>query len=128
MGRPRKPTKVLELTGAFKKNPKRRKERENEPEPDGPLGDAPHYFQLDQVARWNEIRSSCPWLTIADRPQVELAAKLWASEQRGENEKDDRRLYVQLFGRLGMDPSGRSKVQAPANPRKPANPFDQVGS
>ena len=44
-GRPRKPTNLLEITGALRKNPKRARERAGEPRPNGSLGDPP--------ARWN---------------------------------------------------------------------------
>jgi hypothetical protein len=38
MGRPRKPTAALELSGAFKRNPQRRRDRADEPEVEGPVG------------------------------------------------------------------------------------------
>jgi len=41
MARPRKPTNLLELTGAYHKNPQRRREREGEPIAPGPLGGPP---------------------------------------------------------------------------------------
>jgi len=64
-GRPRKPTNVLAITGAFQKNPKRARERAGEPRPDGRLGDSP--------ARW------CP------HPSADQAAALFA-EGRNANE------------------------------------------
>ena len=41
MGRPRKPAKVLELSGAFRKNPARKKAREGELRIETPLGPPP---------------------------------------------------------------------------------------
>ena len=41
MGRPRKPAKVLELSGAFRKNPARKKAREGELKIGTPLGPPP---------------------------------------------------------------------------------------
>jgi hypothetical protein len=44
-GRPRKPTKLLEITGALRKNPARGRAREGEPQPAGDLGDPPERWQ-----------------------------------------------------------------------------------
>ena len=41
MGRPRKPAKILELSGAFRKNPARKKAREGELQVRSPLGPPP---------------------------------------------------------------------------------------
>lgn len=45
MARPRKPGNVLELKGAFKRNPARGKARENEPKPNGEIGDPPTHYR-----------------------------------------------------------------------------------
>ena len=71
MARPRKPTKYLKLVGAFKKNPKRLKEREGEPEVTAPLGDPPDRLDEAEKARWHELAADMPWLGGADRVAVE---------------------------------------------------------
>lgn len=45
MARPRKPTNLLAINGAYSKNPARAKEREGEPEPSGGLGEPPVRWQ-----------------------------------------------------------------------------------
>jgi hypothetical protein len=71
MGRPRKPTAVLELTGAFRKNPQRKR---TEPPTAGPLGDPPEHFTAEQAAVWHELASICPpgVLMRSDRVVVEI--------------------------------------------------------
>jgi hypothetical protein len=48
----RKPTALLEASGAFDHNPARRREREGEPVPEGPLGEPPAKW-LEQAAAGN---------------------------------------------------------------------------
>src|SRR4051812_41128553 len=57
MARPRKPTAVLELNGSFKKDPQRKKQREGEPKPTGPLGDAPKWLNKEEKTTWRELQS-----------------------------------------------------------------------
>jgi hypothetical protein len=49
-GRPRKPTNLLEMSGALKKNPKRGKAREGEPRPDASLGAPPERWKPHPLA------------------------------------------------------------------------------
>ena len=80
MGRSRKPTAVLDATGAFAKNPQRKAARENEPEPNGPIGDAPDYFNQTELSIWDEYVDEAPAgvLTKGDRKTLELAVRLTA--------------------------------------------------
>ena len=77
-GRPRKPTAVLEDTGAFKHDPKRGLARANEPKPVGPVGEPPAYFDASHREVWDEYIAEAPRgvLTTADRKQLELAVRL----------------------------------------------------
>jgi hypothetical protein len=107
MARPRTPTATLELAGAFKKNPARKKARANEPVVDTPLGDPPE--SLHQVERivWAEMAEEGHWLTGADRFLFEIAVRLM-SMHRG----------------LGFSPTERSKIKAPGSEAEtPADPF-----
>jgi len=79
MGRPPKPTELLLLTGAGRKNPKRLKERAAEPQPPCPnVGGPPiewmifhpaiGYQRAEKLrALWDERAKVWPWLTISDR-------------------------------------------------------------
>ncbi len=75
MARPRKPTAVLELTGAFKHNPQRK--RPNEPKESRPLGDPPARLPAAARRYWRELADMAGVsLTRRDRWTVELAARL----------------------------------------------------
>jgi hypothetical protein len=54
MGRPRKPTAVLEMSGAFRKNPARKRARAGEPRVSAGLGDPPADWVKDA-----EINGRC---------------------------------------------------------------------
>lgn len=114
---------MLNLRGAFKKNPDRAKERENEPEITEPLGDAPESFNESLRARWNEIREWCPWLTVADRAAVELVCRLWQGMRDGA--KPDYKSLLAGLAHLGMTPVDRSKVKVPGAKPK-ANKFGEL--
>ena len=78
MGRPRKPTQVLEDTGAFKINPSRGLARANEPKSEGSIGAAPKFFDTEEREIWQEFVDEAPRgvLTKADRKILELAVAL----------------------------------------------------
>lgn len=125
MARPRKPTRVLELTGAFRKDPQRRRAREGEPEVTTPLGDAPDHLDEAERARWNEIRKWAPWLGVPDRPIVEQVCALWMLQRKGKATVAQMKLLSTNLTLLGMTPSSRSRVKVP--PAKPkANKFRQL--
>jgi phage terminase small subunit len=78
MGRIRKTSQELKDKGAFDKDPKRGVARKHEPQPDGPIGQPPYYFDASHRAIWREIVGECPRgvLTRADRKVLELACRL----------------------------------------------------
>ncbi len=125
MGRPRKPTRVLELQGAFKKDPQRRAARENEPEVTEPLGPPPDKLNEAQSARWREIESWCPWLTVADRTTAEIAARLWQGMRDGTAKGPDLKTLLTCLSHLGMTPVDRSKVKVPGK-QKAKNKFGEL--
>lgn len=127
MARPRKPTKLLDAKGAFKKDPQRKR---TDPETTGPLGEPPDYMLPDEKERWEEIGRIAPLgvLTVADRPLIETAARLWAYCRRTPMEdlptsKIDK-LHT-LLGRCGMSPADRAKISVPEQKKK--NPFEAIG-
>ena len=67
MGRKRKPTAVLEMSGAFKKNPDRRR---NEPESTGPLGSPPESFSKPEVEAWRVLVERAPTGVLRKRPGI----------------------------------------------------------
>lgn len=115
MPKPRTPTNVLALKGAFAHNPDRGRARAAEPEPVGEIGDPPDH--LDELARdaWRELvkHAHAGVLCAADRPFMEYAAKVWA--QIKASPEVDPKLGIRfesIIGRLGMSPADRSKVSA----------------
>jgi hypothetical protein len=57
MTRPRKPTAVLEQGGAFVKDPQRKRARQNEPKPSGPIGDPPDHLDREEIQAWQYLAS-----------------------------------------------------------------------
>jgi hypothetical protein len=76
MGRPRKPAALLELSGAFRKNPDRR--RTDEPKDPRALGEPPGRLPVDAIPYWEELANMVGGgvLTFRDRWVVEIAARL----------------------------------------------------
>ncbi len=131
MGRPRKPTNVLSLRGAFKHDPDRGRARQNEPIPDGEIGDPPGRLSEAEVACWREIvdLAHAGTLCRADRLSVECAARMWAEWVERGRDVDPRlrKEFLTLLGRFGMSPSDRSKVSV-IKPKENANPFGKFVS
>ena len=117
----RKPTRILERSGAFQKNPSRR--RNQEPVPVGPLGNPPERLDAEQLIFWRELESMCAKgvLTSADRWCVELAAVCMCKIVRQEAKGYDHALLRSLLSSMGLTPTDRSKLNIP--PEKPQNVF-----
>lgn len=128
MARPRTPTNVLEMRGAFKANPQRREERKDEPVVHEPIGEPPKSFTADQLQAWNDLVTHCPSgvLTKADAMGVEEAARLLAKSRAGTADSNDRRLFANYLSRFGMTPADRSRVKVVFQDSKPSNPFASI--
>lgn len=126
-GRPRKPSKVLEMQGAFDKNPQRR--RTAEPKPRGDLGKAPGHLPPNVAAVWDEIASISPPGVFgdSDRLSVEVACNLIAEMREDPRDFSASRLAQLrgLLGQFGMTPADRSKVIID-NPDDQADPWDDL--
>ena len=123
MGRPRIPTKVLEMRGAFKKNPQRKR---TDPKSRGPIGRAPKHLSDGEQDIWREVVRIAPAgvLTRADRIALEEMCSL--IHERRTNlagmtgaKRNLLRSYMAVFG---MTPADRSRINIP--PPKKKNPFD----
>ena len=113
MARPRKPTAVLELTGAFKKDPQRK--RPQEPKPNGPLGEPPTDFDEYLRALWRDLVRMVPAgvLTISDRWLVELACRTMRDVKKGQALASEKNLLLACLSRMGLTPADRSKIAVP---------------
>jgi hypothetical protein len=109
----RKPTRLLEISGAFKKDPQRR--RNHEPIPSGPLGDPPGFLPEPVKACWRELNAMIPpgVLAVSDRWAVELAARAMANARDGSITNAERAVLSSLLGRMGLTPVDRARIAAP---------------
>lgn len=129
MARNRTPSNILELRGAFEKNPQRRRE---EPKVDKELGPPPEHFGEARRAAWAEIVSHAPEgvLTRADRIAVEMLSDLltrYRASMTPEGERfisADRRDLMALLARFGMTAADRSRVAAPKAKEETGDLFD----
>lgn len=116
----RKPTALLELSGAFQKDPQRR--REGEPDTGRGIGPAPEGMAEDAVAVWDEIvGATAPGVfQSSDRVMLEMLSNLLA-EYRRDVAGFGGRKYQTLMGllaRAGMTPADRSRVTVPSGPKE----------
>lgn len=126
MGRPAKATNIHELTGAFAKNPKRKRARAQEPIPEGGLPDVPpDYMNHEQRRCYRELVRGChrDVLSSADGPWVEIVACLLCQYREAPTEMSGPKIGRLMAGlaQLGMTPSDRAR--AARIPRKVENPF-----
>lgn len=117
------------MNGAFKRNPSRGKARENEPKPNGEIGDPPDHMPANVAECWREIVGFAHpgVLCKADRLIVEHAARILSllrAEQWGGNPALLIR-FESVLGKLGMSPADRSKVSVFQTPG--VNPYAEFG-
>ena len=118
MSRPRTPSNVLELKGAFDKNPQRRRE---DPKVEPGLGDPPGYFDDEERAIWSEIAATAPEGVLArsDRLCVEMLIPLIVRLRNREPMKAAERAFMlSTLTRIGCTPADRSRVARPAEPEE----------
>jgi hypothetical protein len=115
MARPRTPTAVLELRGAFKNHPSRLRDRKYEPLVTTPLPEAPHYLPKLARSMWLEMKSHGFWLTSADQFLVEIAATYMAAYRGDKLKAADTSLLIGLLNKIGFSPTERRKMNLPAN-------------
>lgn len=113
MARPRTPTALLELRGAFKNHPSRGRDRSQEPKPTTKLGKPPIAFNAGQKKAWLDFETQGFWLTGADRFMVEVAVKLMAQHRANNIEPKEISILVGTLNKLGFGPAERSKIKAP---------------
>lgn len=129
MGRMRIPSNILELRGAFDKNPQRRRQ---EPQVDAELGPPPDHFDDARRAAWAEVVDMAPEgvLTKADRIAIEMLADLmvrYRASMTPDGDKftsADRRDLMALLARFGMTAADRSRVAAPKEKEETGDLFD----
>ncbi len=119
----RKPTNVLQLSGAFARNPNRTR---TDPQPRGPVGSAPRQTPITFRKAWSMIVNACPDGVLADRDRiaVELVASLF-KEFRSDPALFPAVKFARLqslLADLGMSPAAASRVAAV--PKSDCSDFD----
>lgn len=131
MGRPRKPTQLLAISGGLDKNPHRYADRANEPRDDRELGDPPPHLEPEAKAIWREIQQLAPpgVLAHADRLIVEVAAVLMEQFRRAGKLMSLPAItrLQSVLGDLGMTPASRSKVSIGTKAGTSSNRFAGIG-
>jgi phage terminase small subunit len=121
MARPRTPATILNLRGAFDKDPQRKRE---DAEGAGPFEtDPPTHLAQEVVPAWRYIVSRLPKVALSssDEIAVEMAARLlawyWLT-----GSLDHAKELRQWLAQLGMTPAARTKIP-PAKPGEKGNRF-----
>lgn len=120
----RKPAALQELTGAWRKDPQRRR---TEPTPHGPIGSPPKQSALTFEQAWRYLVKCAPEGVLADRDRVwlEVAAHLLVQFRADPANMHPAKLsrLTACLSALGLSPADASRVVvAPAKPQH--NDFD----
>lgn len=124
-GRPPKPTNLLELSGAYKKHPERRKQRANEPQPvSGALSPFQDMEGKTQSQAWDLLMVCIPpeLLTPTEWPVIYEMSRLMFLSWNDACTASERHLLAAYFGKFGMTPSDRARIQV-SQEKKPQNRF-----
>jgi len=112
MSRPRTPTALLELRSAFKRNPDRKRARENELLVTTPLHEPPRRLSKPVKLAWKEMQAHGFWRTSADRFLLEIAPTPM-SRRRTDAQSAETSLLIGLLGKLGLSPKERGALNLP---------------
>jgi len=109
-----KPTALLEATGAYKKNPARR--RKGEPKPRLGIGRYPESVVMTPKEVWDElVENICPGvLGNSDRILLETTSHLLSQFRSDPVEFPAAKLTIleRCLGKLGMTPVDRTRIVA----------------
>ena len=107
---PKKPTRLLDLSGAYKKNPQRK--RPDEPRPERSIGRAPRSLTPRQQAIWREFVKHCApgVLTCQDRFTLEIICMGVDTVRQGSASPADTDRVFRQLGKFGLTPGERSNV------------------
>jgi hypothetical protein len=120
MARPPKPTAMHEASGAYKKNPNRK--RNGEAKPRMGIGQAPVSRATDFSDVWDEIVSAVPpgVLGNTDRLHLEITCNLVCEYRRNPEEFPGYKMSEmnKMLGKLGMNPIDRIRITVPEQEEK----------
>ncbi|MFT5726218.1 MAG: hypothetical protein ACI8PB_000336 [Desulforhopalus sp.] len=120
MARPRKSSNVLNATGAFKKNPSRKR---NDAEGVGIIGAAPSMLSETEQELWEKIKTMVPpgVVTGSDELLLEVLARYWSKLRATPTDEITASQVSTIIAgcnALCMTPQSRTKVSAPVKERK----------
>jgi hypothetical protein len=122
----RKPAQILELRGAFKANPERR--RPPEVAGNGDLGDPPKRFNALERRIWRDLKAQLPpgIATGSDRVAFECLCILVRQVREGGNVKMGTYSLLRLYFKdFGLTPTGR--LALPIAKKPGCNRFSEFG-
>jgi hypothetical protein len=137
MPAPRVPTSILEARGAFKKNPQRAKDREDEPVVEDPIGDYPASFLGDMSERvklrdiWDELIADAAdgVLNRSHRLHLEATCRLMHKVRQGYAKTGDFANLNKFLTQMGMNPAAQSTVRgAKRDDGRKESVFGQIAS
>jgi hypothetical protein len=121
-GRPPKPTNLLELSGAYRKNPQRKRAREGEPQPPALPVEMPAKFLIFHPAEgylkaeklrsiWDNCMKMWPWITFSDRDALEDYCRLKLMFDEGRKMSGaEMSAMIRIRSELGGTGSGRARL------------------
>jgi hypothetical protein len=118
----RTPTEILELNGAFEKNPKRK--RAVGPKSKHPVGNPPEHLDEGEKAIWYEITMKAPAgiLTLPDGFSLEILCQLLAKSRARSISDAQRNQLIKLLSLFRFSPADRSRIGASTD-APPDDPF-----
>lgn len=130
MARPRKSAVVLQMSGAFKANPRRAREDLPGAAPSDLI--PPSNLTQDEVKAWHYLVDRLPKvaLTRSEELSVESAVRLFARQRAMKSSHEDFLKVTQLLlthlTALGMTLASRAKLGSPPSGEGKANPFARI--
>ncbi|MDA9981517.1 hypothetical protein N9H39_02025 [Gammaproteobacteria bacterium] len=127
MANPRKPSNILRLTGAKRKNPGRYKGRGKTATDNRPVGRCPSFLTEPQKVAWKElVANSAPGVLLrSDRIAIELTVRLLVQVREGDHVTSaTQAVLTSMLSKLGLTPASSTNVSIPAPETQ--NPFADV--
>lgn len=124
MPQPRKPLKLLQLSGGLKNHPGRYKDRLNEPQDPRPTRGPSSWLSKDEKAAYREILKNDEYgiFRLCDCIAIDMTAKLLADARANKLNATGHKQLLSMLGKLGMTPKARMKLNIPVPMKK--NKFD----
>jgi phage terminase small subunit len=126
----RKTIEAHALSGSLLHNPKRYADRQTEPRPAAPIGNAPSHLSTSAKKVWKEISKNAPEgsLGCSDRLILEVVCVLTVAFREGKLIKaSEVSQLINGLGRLGLTPADRAKLNVEPPTKPTADDSDPLG-